>query len=133
MYPRMVGPLSSGAAAGSDGEATANASTNNPISGRVAAVYVQYVGDPPAGTTDVVVKTTGTSPAPPSVTILSLTDGATGGWFYPRAAVHSTAGAALTLEGSEPVTDMIPIHDYINVLIDDANAGDSVNVWLMVC
>lgn len=122
----LAGPYNSGAAVGSDGAATASATGTNILSGRVVAVYVRYNDSPPAGTTDVVIATAGTA-GPPANTLLTLTDGATDGWRYPRSVIHSTAGVA----GSDAV-EAIPVHDKITVTIDDANAGDSVDVWLLL-
>lgn len=128
---RMLGPISSGAAAGSNGSATANADTGVIISGRIVAVGVVYLDSPPAGTTDVTVATRGNNG--PAQTILSISNAATDGWWYPRAATHSTAGAAMLYAGGgAAVGDYLAIHDVVNVKIDQANAGDSVNVWLLM-
>lgn len=122
----LVGPFSSGVAAGGDGAATANQDSALEVVGALTAVYVDYLDSPPA-TTDVVISTKGTDPNAPALTLLSLTDKNTDGWFFPRAAQHlNTDGSALT-----QYTVMF-VDDKINVLIDDANANDYVNVWLMV-
>lgn len=128
---RIVGPINSGAAVGSAGSATANASSTKLISGAVLGVYVKYNDSPPA-TTDVTIKTVGTSPAAPSLTFLTLTDANTSGYFYPRVQVHDTAGAALTYDGTR--AQVIPpiIHDLVNITIAQANAADSVDVWLIL-
>lgn len=126
--------ISSGTAVGADGSATANSITTTPIFGEVYALYVKYNDDPPAGSTDVTVATAGTgSGAHPSVTILSLTNANTSGWFYPRIGVQTTAGAAmLYAAGGTAIPGEIPIADFIKVTIAQANAGDSVDVWLLV-
>ncbi len=123
----LIGPLSSGAAVGSAGSATANADSTVRVIGRLVGIYVQYIGSPPGATTDVVIKTVGTSPAPPTYTFLTLTDAATDGWFYPQVQIHDTAGSAITDESTPLLA-----HDLINVSIAGANAADSVNVWLLV-
>lgn len=123
---RLVGPLNTGAAVGADGSATANADSSLAISGRLEAVYVKYNGAKP-NTTDVTIKTRGTSPEPPTRNLLVLTNAVTDGWFYPRILLQDTAGANLTA-----VYDLIPLSDYINVKIDQGNAGDSVDVWLLL-
>ena len=123
----LVGPINTGVAAGGAGTATANASTTQMVSGRVAGIYVRYNDSPPAGTTDVTVKTVGTSPAAPSYNFLVLTNAATDGWFYPQAQIHDTSGAAIAGE----YTPLL-VHDYINVTVAQANNGDSVDVWLLV-
>ena len=128
---RVVGPIYSGAAAGGAGVATANATTTNVVAGLVHAVYLQYLDSPPAGTCDVTVATAGV--AHPAVTILAITNAATDGWFLPRAATHSTAGAAaLYAAAGTAGNDLLPIADLVKVTIAQANAGDGVNVWLLV-
>lgn len=121
----LVGPINSGPAVGGDGVATANATTSVVISGTLEAIYVKYEHSPPAATTDVVVKTAGTSP--PSTTMLTLTNAATDGVFYPRTLVHDTAGATIAAN----YTPFL-INDRVNVLIDGANALDNVDVWLLL-
>lgn len=126
----MVGPIYSGAAAGSSGSATANFTTAVPVVGLVHAVYLQYLDSPP-NTTDVTVATAGG--AHPAMTILSVADAATNGWWYPRTATHSTAGAAALYAGSgTAVNDRVAIADLVKVTIAQANAADGVNVWLLV-
>lgn len=124
---KLVGPINSGVAAGGAGTATANASTSHIVSGRVVGIYVKYNDSPPAATTDVTVKTLGTSPAPPTYNLLVLTDGATDGWKYPQVQIHDTTGSAIAAE----YTPLL-VHDLVNVTIAQANNGDSVDVWLLV-
>jgi hypothetical protein len=123
----ILGPYNSGLAVGEDGSATANASTPTVVSGRINAVYVKYTGAGLPATTDVAIKTLGTQC--PSYTLLTLTDAATDGLFRPRVIPDNTSGvdlAALT------VAEMWPVCDYINVKIDQANALDNIDVWLLV-
>ena len=129
---KLLGPFNSGAAVGSNGSATANSTTTAVISGLLLGVYVKYNDSPPAGTTDVTIATLGTSPAPPTNALLTLTNAATDGWFYPRVQVHSTAGAVATLDGTRPMLEAIPIHDFVKVTIAQANAADNVDVWLLL-
>lgn len=127
---RLIGPFNSGAAAGANGVATANQDSPGPVFGELVAVAVKYNDSPPAATTDVIIKTKGGSTAnkyPPTQAILTLTDGATDGWFYPTDEVVSQAGAAVT-----GVQSRLALADFINVKIDQANAGDNVDVWLLV-
>jgi hypothetical protein len=123
----VAGPFNSGAAVGDNAVATANADSPQRLTGRVVGIYVKYNDSPPGATTDVVIKTKGTSPAPPTYNLLSLTDGATDGWRYPQQQIHTTAGVAIDAEYTPLLVD-----DYINVKIDQANAGDNVDVWLML-
>lgn len=124
---KLAGPFNSGAAVGENGSATANADTPHRLTGRVVGIYVKYNDSPPAGTTDVVVKTKGTSPAPPTYNLLALTDAATNGWFYPQAQIHTVAGAPIDGEYTPLLVD-----DYLNIKIDQANANDNVDVWLLL-
>lgn len=127
---KLYGPINSGVAVGADGSATANATGTAIICGEIYGVYVRYNDSPPAGTTDVTIATAGTDH--PAVTILTLTDGATDGWRYPRVALATNAGAAVTYDGTRPIYGNIPIADKIKVTIAQANAADSADVWLLV-
>lgn len=120
----IIGPINSGAASGSAGSATANADLGHVVDGFVAGVIVRYNDSPPA-TTDVTIKTKGTTA--PSYDILVLTDANTDGLFLPRLKADDTAGSEQTA-----VDQMIPIYDDINVAIAGANAGDSADVWLLM-
>lgn len=124
---KMIGPINSGAAAGSAGSATATGTTTHIVSGKVAGVYVRYNDSPPAGTTDATIRTQGTSPACPTYNILALTNAATDGLFLPRKLTDNQAGAAGT-DAFSP----LPVHDYIEVVIAGANASDSIDVWLFL-
>lgn len=126
---QWFGPINSGAASGGAGSATANASSIK-LRGKIHAVYVKYNDSPPAGTTDVTVATVGTSPYVPSITLLSLANAATDTLLYPRIQVHTTAGAALTMDGTRILTDKIAIDDSVKVTIAQANDADNVDVWL---
>ena len=123
---RLAGPYNSGIAAGGAGVATNNASTSTRLVGKVAGIYVKYNDTPPA-TTDVTVATVGTSPAAPSYTLLSLTNAATDGWFYPQVQIHTSAGAAIAGE----YTPFL-VFDFVNILVAQANNGDSVDVWFLL-
>jgi hypothetical protein len=118
---RAIGPLSSGVAVGGAGVATANATSLFPVQGKLAGLYIRYNDSPPAGTTDVTIKTAGEFT--PSYNLLVLTNAATDGLFIPTVAQVDPAGAARTAYSPAPV------HDKINIKIDQANAGDSVDIW----
>lgn len=122
----LVGPFNSGIAVGSNGVATAHTPTPLALHGRLEGIYVKYNDSPPAATTDVVISTVGTAPNPPTRALLTLTNGATDGWRYPRVAAHSILG----VEG----TDLVPqiVEDLVDVKIDGANAGDNVDVWFLM-
>lgn len=123
----LVGPVSSGVTAGGAGASTATGVTTIQKSGLVSAIYVKYNDSPPGASTDVIVRTKGTSPNAPALTLLSLTNAATDGWFFPRAVEHlNSDGTVLTTHTYMPVADLI------EVFVDDANDGDSVDVWLLL-
>lgn len=123
----LLGPLSSGSSTGGAGTSTANSTTAIVASGLVAAIYVKYNDSPPAGTTDVTVTTLGTSPSAPALTLLSISNAATDGWFFPRALEHlNSDGSALTTH------TYMPLQDKVKVTIAQANDGDSVDVWLVL-
>ncbi|RJX17538.1 MAG: hypothetical protein C4575_12915 [Desulforudis sp.] len=123
----IAGPFNSGEAVGNNGVATANANSMIRLRGKIMGIYVKYNDSPPAATTDVVIKALGTSPAAPTYNLLALANGATDGWRYPQALIHTVAGVEIAGEYTPLLID-----DYINVLIDQANAGDNVDVWLML-
>jgi hypothetical protein len=123
----LVGPINSGAAVGTNGNATANTSTAAPIVGRILGMYIKYNDSPPSGTTDVVVATAGTNV--PALTLLTITDAATDRWAWPRLTPQGNTGAALT---ALTILEPAPICDKVNIKIDGANAADNVDVYLLV-
>ena len=126
MTVKMVGAINSGSAAGIAGSATANANSDVILKGRVMAIYVKYNDTPPA-TTDVTIRTVGTSPSAPSYNLLKLTDVTADGWKYPTDSAHTVNGEIIVDAYVEQV-----VADYVNVLIEGANAGDSVDVWILL-
>lgn len=118
----IVGPYSSGVAVGANGAATANADTKV-IVGMLGAVQIKYLDTPPA-TTDVIIKTKGANA--PSITLLTLTDKNTDGFFPVRVEEVGNTGAGLG------VYSPYLISDFINIKIDGANAGDSVQVYFYI-
>lgn len=120
----LVGPLSSGPAVGGAGVATANQDSTHPIIGVVVGIYLKYVGSPPA-TTDVTVRTKGSSG--PSFTLLKVDNAAVDKLFTVKQLDSSPAGVAFTDSYS-----LLPVHDVLNILIEGADADDSVDVYLFV-
>lgn len=123
---QLVGPYSTPASTGGAGLSTGNIDTGY-LRGQLVGVYIKYNDAPPAGTTDVTIKTKGTDPRAPSYNLLVITNAATDGWFYPQVQVHTTAGAAIANNYTPQVVD-----DIINIAIAQANDGDSVTVWFLV-
>src|SRR3990167_466698 len=120
----LAGPFSSGEVEGVciDLDA-ADQDSNVPISGRVVAVYIEPLLSCLSSPT-ITISTKGD----PIETILEVATDISG-WYYPRTAIHlNTTGAAIANQYSKGV----PIHDFVNVAISDALAGDSVNAWLLL-
>lgn len=124
---QRYGPITTADATGGAGAASGTAVSLTPISGELLGVVLQYNGAPPAGTTDVGVKTKGLSGVSPSVNLLVVTNAATDGYFAPRSGCVSAANAAIT-DSHAPFA----IDDIIQVDMGGANDGDSVSVWLFV-
>ncbi len=122
------GPINSGAAVGGAGVATANNSSHR-VAGKVHAIEVKYNDSPPV-TTDVTIATVGASAHVPAIALLTLSNANTDTIKYPRVQVQDTAGVGLTLDGTRISSDKIEIDDAIKVTIDQANAGDNVDVWV---
>jgi len=120
----LAGPFNSGVAAGGAGIATANSTTSIPINGVIHSIYVRYNDTPPA-TTDVTIATSGTSV--PALTLLTLTNANTDGWFNVQHAVSDNAGAAIAATYIAPV-----IGDSVKVTIAQANNSDSADVWFII-
>src|SRR5512139_278040 len=117
----MSGPHSSGACVGADGAATVTTTSAVRVEGLVHAIYLSYVGDDP-NTTDVTIKTLGTSPSCPSYNILLRANSATDGLLLPRFDTHkNTDAAALTT-----FTGLIPVNDYLQIVVAQANTDDIV-------
>lgn len=105
-------------ATGGVGVATANTTTDNPINGIIRGVHLTYVGSPPAGTTDVAV----VGATAPAIAILTKSNAATDGWFYPMHQAQSSADASTITNQGAPVA----IDDRIKVTITGANNDDGV-------
>jgi hypothetical protein len=105
-------------ATGGAGVATANAASSTILIGDIRAVYLEYTDSPPAATCDVAIVENTNSPAMP---ILTITNAATDGWFYPLAQADNQAGTDITNQGT-----LIPVMDYVKVTIAQANNDDGV-------
>ncbi len=128
---RLVGPVNSGVAVGGDGVATSNADSKL-IQGELLAIYLTYNDSPPSGTTDVVITTQGTFPAPASATLLSISNAATDAAFYPRTPAQDATGSDVIYSAGNEIHVPFAIFDIVNVKIQGANAGDSVDVVFLV-
>lgn len=114
--------ITTDAATGTNGSATASGVSTTPIDGVIMAVYVEYLDSPP-NTTDVEIVEAYNSPA---MSILTLSNANTDGWFYPYAATVDQTGQA-NAASDEP----IPVSDNVAVNVTGANAGDSVSVTVV--
>jgi hypothetical protein len=123
----LIGPINSGVSAGGAGASTNNKTSTEPIIGELLGVFIGYNHAPPAGTTDVILKTVGTAPWPGTVTFLTVSNNATSGWYRPM--LQGCDASAGAIAGAyEPIL----LADFVNVKIDQANDGDSVDVWFLV-
>lgn len=86
------------------------------------AIYLTYLDSPPAGTTDVTL----TGLTSPAVTILTVANAATNGWFYPMAQAVNQANATITGMGIP-----IAIDDYVVLTIAQANDADGVTATIL--
>jgi len=105
---------------GSAGAATGTGQTSRPVNGCLKAIHLDYTDLP--NTSDVTITTAGA----PVQTLLTKANANTDAWFYPRALLDDTAGADLTA-----IYDEMPIDDYVNVSVAQADAGSLV-VTLLV-
>ncbi len=109
-------------ATGGAGVATKTGTSTRVIEGKIIAIHLEYLDSPP-NTTDVTITESSNSPATP---ILTVTDAATNGWFYPAVIPVSVANAAIT-NAHRPVM----IADYVSVVIAQANDADGVNATIV--
>lgn len=113
--------ISATGAAGGAGAATATAVSGEIISGLIRAVYLAYLDTPPA-TTDVTIE----GVTAPKIPVLTVSNAATNGWFYPMAQADNQAGADITNQGTP-----IPMDDYVQVTIAQANDADGVTATII--
>jgi hypothetical protein len=84
-------------------------------SGRILAGGIDYHASAAAGT-DVVISVV--NPAGPALSILTVTNNKTDGWYYPRAGAVSPANAAIT-NSAVP----IPFHGNLQVAVAEAGGA----------
>ena len=120
--------ISTGAAVGTDGHATATAYSSG-VHGEVLAVYVDYQGGPPAGTTDF---TLSDESDPASENIINLPNVATNTKIYPRRNVQTQDGTDLEYADGYAQTTPYVVSGRLEATIDGANADDYciVTVWM---
>ena len=117
--------INSGAAAGADGSATANNTSGHIVVGEICSIGVTY-GDSPPASTDVTIATAGSNG--PALTLLTLTNANSDGWFHLRHKTDDESGADITYDGSNEVYEKVCIADTIKVTIAQANSPDTAEV-----
>jgi len=121
-----IGPLNSGLTTGGAGTSTNNATGSIAITGNLLGFYIRFNDSPPAATADTTIQLV--NGVLPTRTVLTITNGATDGFYAVRQGAVSTANAAITDSNV-----YIPlIRDNIKVTLAQANDGDSVDVWAVV-
>jgi len=114
--------ISATGAAGGAGAATATARSSRMIKGLIRAVHLAYLDSPPAGTTDVTVA----GATAPAIPILTISNAATDGWFFPMHQADNNLGADITGMGTPVACD-----DYVAVTIAQANDADGVTATII--
>lgn len=117
----MIGPFTSGPAAGADGEATAVRLHAPFLTGLLEALYLKYEGSAPA---TAVVKVEAVPLSGPTRTLVTVTNANTDGLFAPRAADCKTDGTAAGTYSKIPL-----VNDRLQITIEGVNADDSVSVY----
>ena len=120
--------VTSGEAAGSNGSATANNTSSHIVTGQICSIGVTY-GDSPPASTDVTIATAGNNG--PALTILTLTNANSDGWFHPRHVVDNNAGADIEYADGYSVYDKVCVSDNIKVTIAQANNPDTAEVVIV--
>jgi hypothetical protein len=120
--------LTTGAAAGGAGLATATGYSPH-VTGKVLAVYVAYLGSPPAATTDFLLSD---ADDPASESIISLPNAATDIKIYPRRVTEKNDGTDILYVAGEEVYEPYVVHGRLEATIAQANDADycDVTVWL---
>ena len=121
--------LTTGAAVGADGVATATGYSPKAVYGKVLAVVIAYLGSPPAGTTDV---TLSDESDPTSEAIVSIANAATDVKIYPRRLLETNDGTDLTYDGTRKIYGHYPVAGKLELTIAGANAADYIDavVWV---
>jgi len=100
-------------------DASASGSGNSDIcNGKLHAVYLDYHASAPGATTDVTLALA----EAPAATLLTVTDSATDGWYFPRQQVCDTAGAGLTYDGTRTINEPFPVTGRLTVSVAQSNA-----------
>jgi hypothetical protein len=117
------GPQNSGAIGTVCIDTDADSTSSHPVCGMVVGVYLKFSISCNSAPTITI-----TTVSDPPVTILAIaTD--LDGWYYPVTPQHNPADGSVI---SDQYSRGVPINDFVNVALSDAEEGDSVDVWLML-
>ena len=125
MYGYSSVSINSGDTSGGSGASTSNNTSSHVVVGQICSIGVTYNGSAPAST-DVVIATAGNNG--PALTLLTLTNANSDGWFHLRHKVDDESGADITYDGSNEVYEKVCVADNIKVTVSQANDDDSVDV-----
>jgi len=125
MYGYQSVSISSGATDGGAGASTNNNTSTHVVVGQICSIGVTYNGSPPSST-DLVIATAGNNG--PALTILTLTNANSNGWFHPRHKIDDESAADVTYDGTNEVYDKVCVADNIKITVSQANDDDSVDV-----
>lgn len=125
MYGYSSVSINTGDTSGGSGSSTANNTSSHVVVGQICSIGVTYNGSPPAST-DLVIATAGNNG--PALTILTLTNANSDGWFHPRHKIDDESAADVTYDGTNEVYDKVCVADNIKVTVSQANDDDSVDV-----
>ena len=128
MYGYSSVSISSGATDGGSGASTNNNTSSHVVVGQICSIGVTYNGSPPAST-DLVIATAGNNG--PALTLLTLTNANSNGWFHPRHVVDNNAGADIEYAAGYSVYDKVCVADNIKVTIAQANNPDTAEVVIV--
>ena len=125
MYGYSSVSINTGDTSGGSGSSTANNTSSHVVVGQICSIGVTYNGSPPAST-DLVIATAGNNG--PALTILTLTNANSDGWFHPRHKIDDESAADVTYDGTNEVYAKVCVADNIKVTVSQANDDDSVDV-----
>jgi len=113
------------ATTGSAGSATGSAVVALPPC-ELVALHLDYNASAPGATTDVTFTAIGGDQA--DVTVMTRSNSATDGWFYPKVQKHDSSAAAITGDYADP-----PIHNNLLIAVAQSNAlSPCVTVLVLV-
>ena len=125
MYGYQSVSINTGDTTGGTGAATNNNTSGHVVVGEICSIGVTYNGSPPAST-DLVIATAGNNG--PALTLLTLTNANSDGWFHIRHKTDDESGADITYDGTNEVYEKVCVADNIKVTVSQANNDDSVDV-----